>query len=77
MNTANQQVIAFHVGRRSEANAKALFNKVPAVFREHATFFTVFWQSYNFLEPEKHIAAGKEKGYTNHIERFNWAALAI
>jgi insertion element IS1 protein InsB len=71
MNTANRQIIGFHVGGRGEEDAKALFDKVPAVFREHTTFFTDFWQSYNFLEPEKHIAAGKEKGYTNHIERFN------
>jgi insertion element IS1 protein InsB len=71
MNTANRQIVGFHVGGRSEEDAKALFDKVPMVLRESATFFTDFWQSYNFLEPEKHIAAGKEKGYTNHIERFN------
>ena len=34
-------------------------------------FFTDFWKSYNFLDADKHQAAGKEKGYTNHIERFN------
>ncbi len=64
------------MGGRGEADAKILFDKVPTIFHEKATFFTDFWQSglppsYNLLDPEKHISAGKEKGYTNHIERFN------
>jgi len=71
MNTANRQVIAFHVGGRGQEDAKLLFEKVPEVFRQNAVFFTDFWNGYHILEEGRHMAAGKEKGYTNHIERFN------
>ncbi len=71
MNTASRQIIAFHVGGRGQENAELLFEKVPAVFRQQAVFFTDFWNGYHILEEDKRLAAGKEKGYTNHIERFN------
>ena len=67
MNTANRQIIAFHVGGRGQEDAKQLLEKVPLVFRQHADF----WSGYHILEEERHLAAGKQKGYTNHIERFN------
>jgi insertion element IS1 protein InsB len=71
MNTANRQIIAFHLGGRGKEDAELLFDKVALIFKEKATFFTDFWSSYDILESDKHIAAGKNKGYTNHIERFN------
>lgn len=71
MNTANRQVIAFHVGGRGQEDARLLFDKIPRVFKDDTVFFTDFWKGYNILDEEKHVAAGKEKGYTNHIERFN------
>jgi len=71
MNTANRQIVAFHVGGRGKEDAQKLFEKVPEVFKNQAVFFTDFWNSYNILDDEKHLAAGKNKGYTNHIERFN------
>lgn len=71
MNTANRQIVAFHVGGRGKKDARKLFKKVPTVFRENAVFFTDFWNGYHILDEDKHKAAGKEKGYTNHIERFN------
>lgn len=71
MNTCNRQIVAFHVGKRSKEDAEKLFEKVPDVLKNKATFFTDFWNAYQVLEEEKRIAAGKEKGYTNHIERFN------
>lgn len=70
INTANRQIIAYQVGGRGQEEAKLLLEKVPAVLRQHAVFFTDFWNGYHILE-ERHVAAGKEKGYTNHIERFN------
>lgn len=71
MNTANRQIVAFHVGGRGQQDARFLFEKVPLVFRQHAVFFTYFWNGYYILEEDRHLAAGKEKGYTNNIERFN------
>ncbi len=71
MNTANRQIVGFHVGGRGKEDAQLLFDKIPAIFKEKAVFFTDFWSGYDILDENKHIAAGKEKGYTNHIERFN------
>ena len=71
MNTENRQIVAFHVGGRGQEDAQLLFEKIPVLLQTNAVFFTDFWKSYNFLDADKHQAAGKEKGYTNHIERFN------
>lgn len=71
MNTANRQIIAFHVGGRSQEDAQKLFDKIPRVLQTTAVFFTDFWNGYNILDKQKHHPDGKQKGYTNHIERFN------
>lgn len=71
MNTQNRQIISFHVGGRGREDALELWEKVPKAFKDQACFFTDFWRAYNFLDPEQHRAAGKDKGFTNHIERFN------
>jgi IS1 family transposase len=71
MNTANRQIVSFHVGGRTKADAQILFDKIPSILQTNAVFFTDFWQGYNILEDDKHWADGKQKGYTNHIERFN------
>lgn len=62
MNTANRQILAFHVGGRSQADAQRLFDQVPEVVRLQAVFFTDFWNGYDILEAEKHVAAGKDQG---------------
>lgn len=71
MNTADRKIIAFQLGDRTINTAQQLLDKAPQMVKEKATFFTDFWISYRCIEQEKHVAAGKEKGYTNHIERFN------
>jgi IS1 family transposase len=74
LDTANRQIVAFHVGGRTKKDAQALFDKIPAIFKTDAAFFTDFWQGYRVLESEKHVAAvgnEREKGVANHIERFN------
>jgi insertion element IS1 protein InsB len=73
MNTSNRQIVAFHVGSRGQDQdaARELFAKVPDVFKQNAVFFTDFWNGYHILDEGSHLASGKNKGYTNHIERFN------
>jgi insertion element IS1 protein InsB len=71
INTDNRQIVAFHVGGRGQVDAQILFDKIPTVFKTKAMFFTNFWNGYHLLDQDKHHAAGKDKGYTNHIERFN------
>jgi insertion element IS1 protein InsB len=40
MDATTRQSIAFHVGDRSRESAKALWAKLPLVYREQATFHT-------------------------------------
>jgi insertion element IS1 protein InsB len=40
MDATTRQVLAFHVGDRSGQSAKALWEKVPVAYQEHAVFYT-------------------------------------
>lgn len=72
MHTATRQIIAFHVGKRSTQDAQQLWKNIPAIFKEKATFFTDFYKPYQKVIPtQQHKAMGKDKGFTNHQERFN------
>jgi insertion element IS1 protein InsB len=69
MDAKSRQIIAFHVGDRSQESAKKLWELIPEDYREKATFYTDEWHSYNGVIPEErhHVVKGK----SNHIERFN------
>jgi IS1 family transposase len=71
MNTSNPQIITCHVGGRGQQDASELFDQFPELFKTNKIFFTDFWNGIHVLDSEKHRASGKEKAYTNHIERFN------
>lgn len=71
MNTYNRQIIALHVGGRGMEDAGQLWENIPTAFQRQAGFFTDFWKAYNILNEEQHFAAGKDKGFVNHLERFN------
>lgn len=71
MNTYNRQIIALHVGGRGVEDAQRLWDSVPPAFRQQASFFTDFWKAYSIIDEEQHVAAGKDKGFVNHLERFN------
>lgn len=66
------QIIAFHVGDRHYNSAKQLWAKLPAVYREQATFYTDQYAVYTGVIPAaQHKAITKHARKTNHIERFN------
>ncbi len=71
MNTYNRQIIALHIGGRGMDDAWKLWDSIPPAFQQQAGFFTDFWKAYNILDEEQHFAAGKDKGFVNHLERFN------
>lgn len=71
MNTHNRQIIALHIGGRGIKDAWKLWDNIPLAFQQQAHFFTDFWKAYNILDDEQHIAAGKNRGFVNHLERFN------
>jgi IS1 family transposase len=72
MDAATRQVIAFHVGDRSGQSAQALWEKIPAVYQEHAVFYTDHYAAYMGVIPSaQHRAIAKLARKTNHVERFN------
>ena len=72
MEATTRQSIAFHVGDRSRESGKALWAKMPLVYREQATFHTDHSDVYKGVIPaEQHRAITKQARKTNHIERFN------
>jgi insertion element IS1 protein InsB len=72
MDATTRQVIAFHVGDRSGQSAKALWDQIPAVYQERATFYTDQYEVYTGVIPSAHHRAiSKLARKTNHIERFN------
>jgi insertion element IS1 protein InsB len=46
MDRQTRQILAFYVGDRSRDSAKQLWAKVPAVYREQATFYTDQYAAY-------------------------------
>jgi insertion element IS1 protein InsB len=68
---ATRQVVAYAVGDRSRATCQKLWAAVPAAYRvSHC--FSDFWEAYRLVIPsEPHTAAGKESGFTAHVERWN------
>ena len=67
-----REIVGVHIGDRSEAGARALWQSLPLVYRQCAICYTDFWRAYAAVLPSKrHRAVGKETGLTNRIERFN------
>jgi IS1 family transposase len=72
MDARTRQVIAFCVGDRSKKSARKLWRKIPAIYREQATFYTDGLASYQGVIPEsQHRVITKKQRKTNHVERFN------
>ncbi len=72
MDATTRQVIAFHVGDRSGQSAEALWEKIPTVYQEQATFYTDQYEVYKRVIPSaQHRAITKLARKTNHVERFN------
>jgi IS1 family transposase len=67
-----REIVGCYIGDRSGESAKALWQPLPAVYRQCAVCYTDFWVSYPVALPSKrHRAVGKESGLTSYIERFN------
>jgi insertion element IS1 protein InsB len=72
LDSCSRQVIAFHVGDRSAQSAEQLWQQIPAVYRQQATFYTDCSSAYASVIPAKqHQAITKKSPKTNHVERFN------
>jgi insertion element IS1 protein InsB len=72
MDATTRQVLAFHVGDRSGQSAQALWEKIPTVYQEQATFYTDHYAVYTGVIPTaQHRPITKLTRKTNHVERFN------
>ncbi len=66
-----RQVVAYFIGDRSQASCQKLWERIPDSYR-HGHCFSDFWEAYQLVIPtEQHTAAGKESGFTAHVERWN------
>jgi insertion element IS1 protein InsB len=76
LDSKTRHIIAFHVGDRSKESARQLWEKIPGVYRQHATFYTDLYDYYVDVLPEKQrIRVTKNTCLANHIERFNCTML--
>ena len=72
MDATTRQILAFHVGDRRGQNAQALWEKIPIMYKEQATFYTDLYEVYKGVIPvAQHRAISKLACQTNHVERFN------
>jgi IS1 family transposase/transposase-like protein len=66
------QVVAVHIGDRSEKSAAALWQKLPPEVKANALILTDHWEAYALAIPaHQHTACGKGSGQTSFIEGFN------
>ena len=75
LDAATRQVVGMACGDPSEFTARCLRDALPDEYRDGAIVCTDFLAQYRAVVPEeRHAAAGKEAGLTNHVERF-WCTL--
>jgi IS1 family transposase len=66
------QIIALHVGDRSQDSACAVWAKVPLLIKAQALVLTDCWDAYALAIPaDQHLACQKQSGQVSLIERFN------
>ena len=71
LSRATRQVVAYVIGDRSQESCQKLWERRPEVYRQ-AHCFSDFWEAYRIVIPAaQHTAAGKETGFTAHVERWN------
>ncbi len=65
----SRQILAVHVGNRGAEGARGLWQAIPEIYRQNATFYTDHWQPYKKVIPQEKHPYRKTKKDTNHIER--------
>jgi IS1 family transposase len=72
LDVVTREIVGCQIGDRSADSALALWQSMPAVYRQCAMIYTDDWEAYQAVLPRKrHCALGKETGLTSYIERFN------
>jgi insertion element IS1 protein InsB len=80
IDTDTREIIGCYIGDspkatlrdRSRESAIALWQAIPAVYRQCAKVYTDYWEAYvNVIPSKRHVAVGKDSGLTSCIERLN------
>jgi len=72
MERRTKQIIALHIGDRSQNSAVRLWAKVPPAIKARALVLTDCWDAYGVAIPAaQHVACQKQSGQVSLIERFN------
>lgn len=72
MDAITRQGIVFQVGNRSGRSIKALWQQIPALKQEQATFYTDQYEVHRSIIPlAQHHTISKRAWKTNQVERFN------
>lgn len=67
-----REIIGYHVGNRSRTSAVALWQSIPAVYRQCAKVYTDRWEAYEtVISSKRHCVVDKDSGLTSYIERVN------
>ncbi len=67
MDANTREIVGCYIGDRSGKSAGALWDSLPAVYRQCAVCYTDFWSSYPVVLPSKrHRAVGKDTGLTSY-----------
>jgi len=67
-----RQIVALHIGDRSQNSAIRLWAKVPLAIKAQALVLTDCWDAYGLAIPaNQHVACEKQSGQVSLIERFN------
>ncbi len=72
MDAETRGILGCHIADRSRESAIALWQSIPAVYRQCAKVYTDYWEAYlNVIPRKRHGAVGKDSGLTSYIERLN------
>jgi IS1 family transposase len=72
LDATTREIVGLYVGDRSRASARALWQSLPAVYRQCAVIYTDHWSAYPAALPSsRHRPVDKTSGLTSYIERFN------
>src|SRR5690242_18462278 len=64
--------LRFMSAKSSRKGGRRLWNQLPAVYRQHATFYTDAYAPYGRVIPKaRHRVITKAARKANHVERFN------
>lgn len=74
LDVKTREIVGVQIGARDTGSARALWNSMPAVYRQCAVIYTDHWSAYGAVLPSKrHQSVDKDSGCTSYIVRVSVA----